>query len=836
MPPRGASDRPVLRAAVADGLLIPPAMSHFLRDVVHAARVLASRPVLTFTTVATLAMGIGGTSALFAVANSLLLRPLPVPDAGRLVRVFGASDIAALGITSYANLQDVADRARSFTAMTIHQQTFAAYGLGDDTTNAAVELVSGRYFETFRVAVPLGRVLTAEDDRDAARVVVISDRWWRTHLAADPAVVGRPLHLNGAVFTVIGVAPPTFRGSYDALGTDLWAPLMTYDVVRPRGLDIRRRTWGWLQATARLAPDASLAIARAEVTAIAAALRAEHPRDNQGLALSVVPASNLPESMTPELGRALVFAIVVAALALLAACANVANASLATVTDRGGEIAVRMALGASRGAIARQWLAESLVATAAATLLGLLLAVWLRDALLALRPISGYENFAPALDIEWRVWGCAAVLMAGATCLSGVLPAFRASRVEPARPLREDATANFGGSRGQWIRTALVSAQAAVALTLVVLAGLLGQSLAAAGRAHLGFDPAGLVIARANVSALGHDDPQSYAYHAQTMARVRALPGATQATAASVVPLGNNDERRGVTIDGYTPPDGQTLSLPNNVVWPGYFEVMGVPLVAGRTFAEADGLPSAPLVAIVNQTMALRYWGSTAPIGRTIRVGGEAVEVVGVVRDITYYSLGEAPMPYVYFAYGPRMPFNDGLTFHVRTSVDPAVMARQLTRELRAPDPRVRVEDPMAYEALRAALLFPTRAMSWVSAAFAALALGLLLVGTYGVTAYVVAGRRRELALRVALGAVPESLRASVVRRAVLWGAPGAVAGVLLAAGLAQLLRGLLVGVEPLDPWALAGGGLAVVLTSAVAAYVPARRVGSSDLAVQLRS
>jgi putative ABC transport system permease protein len=781
-------------------------MSPFVRDVLHAVRVLASRPVLTATTVATLAIGIGGTSAMFAVADGLLLRPLPVPDADRLVRVFGASDIASLGITSFANLVDVADRARSFAALTIHQQTIAAYGLGDDTTNAAVELVSGGYFTTFQVAPGLGRALTPDDDQPgAARVAVVSDRWWRRHFAADRAAIGRTLHLNGSVFTVVGVAPASFHGSYDALATDLWVPLMTYDVVRPRGLDIRRRTWGWLQATARLAPGASLDAARTETSTIAAALRAEYPRENRALAFSVVPASSLPESMTP-------------------------------VLSRGAEIAVRMALGASRGAIVRQWLAESLVANAVATALGLLMAVWLRDALFGLRPLSGYENFAPTLDIGWAVWACAALLMAVATCLSGVLPALRAAHLAPAGPLRDGAAANIGGSRGQWVRTALVSAQAGVALALVVLAGLLGQSVATARRFDLGFDRSGLVIATANVSALGHDEAQSYQYHAATLARVRALPGAAQVTAASVVPLGGNDERRGVVIEGYTPPgDAPTLSMPNNVVWPGYFEVMGIPLIAGRTFAAADGRPGAPLVAVVNQTMAAMYWASGDPIGRRLRLGEQTAEVVGVVKDIAYYTLGEAPLPYLYLAYGPGQPYRDGLTFHVRTGLAPAVMARQLSRELRALDPRVRVVSAMSYDDLRAAALFPARAMGWLSTGFAVLALALLLVGTYGVTSYVVAGRRRELALRVALGAAPELLRVSVVRRALLWGAPGALAGVLLSLGLAQLLRGTLVGVTALDPLSLVGGAFAVVVTSAAAAYVPARRVGRIDLATELR-
>ncbi|MEP7116011.1 MAG: ABC transporter permease [Acidobacteriota bacterium] len=610
-------------------------MRNLWRDVQHAVRVLLGRPVLTLTTVATLAIGIGGTSAMFSFANGLLLRPPPVPEPATLVRVFGASDTEALGITSFANLHDLADRATSFAALTIHQQTFVAYGLGDDTTNVAVELVSGTYFPTFRVAATLGRALNAGDDRPGAdRVVVVSDRWWRSRLASDPAVVGRTISLNGTPFVVAGIAPATFRGSYDALGTDLWAPLMTYDVLRPRGLDISRRTWGWLQATARLAPGVTIDRARVEVDAIAAALRAEYPREDQGLAFSVVPAATLPESMTPGLARALAFAALVAALALLAACANVANATLATVSDRGAEIALRMALGATRGDVARQWLVESLVATTAATAIGVLLTMWLQDAALALRPLAGRDNFAPTLEVGWRVWLMASALMAVATCLAGVLPAWRAAQVDPAQPLRDGATANVGG-RSSWIRPALVSAQVAVALALVALAGLLGQSVSTARGFDLGFDKTGLVLATANVSALGHDAAQSYAYHVEVIARVRALPGATEVTAAAVVPLDDNDERRGVTIDGYTPPSTtEPLSLATNVVWSGYFAMMRIPVVAGRAFADDDGRPQAPLVAIVNQTMARRYWPSGDPIGHIIRLGTKAVEVVGVVKDM----------------------------------------------------------------------------------------------------------------------------------------------------------------------------------------------------------
>jgi hypothetical protein len=250
-------------------------MRHLLRDARHALRVMAGRPILTATTVLTLALGIGGATAMFSIASALLLRPLPVPAPERLVRMFGTTEPRVLGIASYPNLRDVGDRARSFSAFAIHQQAFAAYGLGEDTVPAATELVSGAYFATFGVAPRLGRAIGVDDDADGAprQVVVVSDAWWRRHLGADPAVLGRVVHLNGAPFEVVGVAPPPFRGSYDAAPTDLWVPLMTYPAIRPRGLDVQRRNWGWLQASARLAPGATVDSAAAELATLAAAER-----------------------------------------------------------------------------------------------------------------------------------------------------------------------------------------------------------------------------------------------------------------------------------------------------------------------------------------------------------------------------------------------------------------------------------------------------------------------------------------------------------------------------------------------------------------------------------
>lgn len=812
-------------------------MRSLIRDVRHALRVLTGRPVLTATTVVTLALGIGGATAMFSIASALLLRPLPVPEPDRVVRVFGTTEDRTLGIASYPNLRDLADRARSFAGFAIHQQAFAAYGLGEETTAAAVELVSGSYFDTFAVPAARGRTIAAADDvyGNAAAVVVVSDRWWRARLGAAPDVLGRVVHLNGAPFVVVGVAPPAFRGSYDAAPTDLWVPLMTYGTVRPRGLDVQRRTWGWLQASARLTPGATLASARAEVQAIGAALATEYPAENRGLRMTAIAASSAPEAMTPLLRRVLAFALIVTALALVAACANVANAQLATVADRAAEIAVRMAMGASRLAVARLWLVESLVTTTLSALVGLLAALWLRDGFLGLQPLSGRANFAPSVDLDWRVGLWAVGLVAAATVASGVLPALRAAAVDPARPLHEGATASVGPPRRRWLAGGLVSGQAAVSLLLIALAALLGRSLAASTWFDLGFDTERLVVASADTSALGLDDAQSFAWHDDTLRRVRALPGVAAATAAAVVPLGGNDERRGVAIDGYTSPSGDAVvPVATNVVWPGYFDVMGLTLARGRAFVPADGRPDAPLTAVVNETMARAYWPDGDAVGRPLRFGDTPAVVVGVVRDSVYYALGEPPLPYLYVPFGP-VAFPDGLTFHVRAATDGLALSRPLTAELRRLDPRVRVLNALRYEDLRADAMFPARALAVLSGGFGALALLLFLAGTHGVTAYAVAARRREFALRVALGAAPAAIRRAIVREAIGWGLPGIAIGAAATLAVAQLLRTFLFGVTTADPWAIGTAALAVVATSAIAAFVPARAVAGGDLVAQLR-
>jgi macrolide transport system ATP-binding/permease protein len=820
-------------------LLNAAVMETFRQDLRYAARLLLRRPALTLVTILPLAAGIGGNTVIFSIVNALLLRPLPVGEPDRIVRVFGATGEQPFDVLSFPNASDFAARAKSLTSLALHNQTFVAEGLGDATSSIAVEMVTGNYFSTLGLSPSLGRLLTPDDDQleTPQTVAVISDRWWRRNFGGSPGATGSTIYLNGAAFTVVGVAPARFHGSYDALGTDVWVPLMTYSVVRPRGISITSRGWGWLNATGRLWPGATVDDARAELNTIARALQQEFPGGStRGLAANVVPALALPEEMAPALRHVLAFALAVVGLALGAACANIANAQLAIVIGRQREIAVRLAMGATRARVLRQWLTESVLLAGAATVVGLIVALWARDALLTLRPPQQFlENLGPDLALDWRVLTFAAASSALVTILFGGLPALRAARIDVTTPLKEDGSTTAGSRRRSMAQRGLVMAQVAVSLALLASASLLLRSLTAAGAFDPGVDSAGLFIAASDTSGLNYDAARTRAYYRDTLARVRALPGVTDATLGLVVPLGDSRESRGVMIEGHTAPDGSRyISTATNVVATNYFEMMGIPIVRGRSFVESDGDDAAAVVAIVNETMARRYWPDGNAVGRELRLGGSTppIEIVGVAKDLTYYSIGEAPRPYFYVPFGPVA--TGSLIFHLRTSHADAGLAQAVRRELRRTDPRVRVGFAMSYAESRQLPLYPSRAMAAISSAFGLLALLLTVIGLYGVVMYAVSQRTREFAVRMALGARPRDIVAGVIRHGLVMTAVGIAGGITGAILLARLLSGFLVGVSPFDPLTLAGWAAVLVAVALAASYLPARRATKVDPAAAL--
>jgi predicted permease len=813
-------------------------MATFLQDLAYSARLAWRRPALTIVTILTLALGIGGNSAIFSLVNGLFLRPLPADRPEQLVRIFGIEDGQRFNVASYPNLSDLAARSQTFQSTAIHQQTTSAFGLGDATETADIELVSGSYFSMFGVNAAMGRMLGAADDAEGKpeTVAVISDAWWRTRLGSRADVVGRTIHLNGTPFTVVGVAPPPFRGSYDALATDLWVPLMAYDVVRPRGIKITTRGWGWLSATARLKPGVTIEQAQADVDRVVTSITRDFPRNTEGLAFHLTPASALPEQMLGTARRVLLFALLAAALGLAAACANVANVQLATVFDRRREIAVRIAMGASRARIARQWLTESLVVSLAAVVVGTIGGMWLQAAAATIGPPAGLSNFSPADGFDIRLVMFSAAIVFAITALFGGLPAVRAARVDVASPLKEDTVTSTPAARRAWAQAVLVAAQVAVSVALVMSGAMLARSLSASRAFDVGFDTGNLMIATPTMSNVGFDADRGRAYYADTVARIRALPGVKEVALGALVPLGLGGESSGYRIEGYSPPDGKVfVSIANNFVSTNYFEVMRIPIRRGRGFTDADGLSTAPVVAVVNETMARTYWPDQNPIGHLVRRGDDApIEIVGIVADITYQTPGEAPRPFIYLPSGP-VYFPYGLAFHVRTDRADAGLSRALVRELRAFDPRVQAV-ALPYEELRAQSLYPGRTLAAISGLFGAIAVLLAMVGIYGVMAHVVAARRREFAVRLALGARPAALMRSVVMQGLRWTTAGIVAGTVLAVSLSQLLTAFLFDVSPSDAVSMAAAALTLIVVAVVAAYAPARRVVKIDPATTLRS
>ena len=835
---RSRQNTPERRDCAGKPLAGSRGMQTLRQDVVYALRLAYHRPALTLVTILTLAVAVGGNTTTFSLVNALLIRPLPVPDADRLVRVFGATDERPLDVLSYPNAVDFGARTTMLESLAVHQQTFVAYGLGDSTATAAIEMVSGNYFSTFRLGAMIGRTIQPQDDQLGApqMVAVISDTWWRTRFGRSTEAIGAPIYLNGTTFTIVGVAPAGFHGSYDALGTDLWVPLMTYSVVRPRGLQITTRGWGWLNATGRLRPGVSVEQVNAELNTIASALAREHDRTSRSLGANVVPALALPEDMAPTLGRVLLFALLVVGLALVAACANIANAQLATVIARQREIAVRLAMGATRARVLRQWLTESVLIAIAATALGLLIALWARDALQLLRPPQPeLSNIGPNLTLDCRVLGFAAVVAGLITALFGGLPALRAARVDITAPLKEDGNTATGSRRRAIAQSTLVVAQVAVSLTLLVSAGLLIRSLNAASAFDIGFDPGGLFVAQADTSGLAYAPERTRAYYREIAARLDTLPGVDAVTFSAVVPLSDSRESRGVAIEGHTARNGSRfISTDTNLVATNYFEVMGIPIVSGRGFVPADGDDGAAVVAVVNETMARRYWPDGQAVGRQMMLGGgtQPIEIVGIARNITYYSVGESPQPYFYLPFGPMVM--DALTFQLRTTGSDASLAQTVRRVLRDADSRIRVPSAIAFEQARQMPLYPSRAMAIVSGTFGTLALLLTMIGLYGVVMYAVSQRTREFAVRIALGARPADILRGVVQQGLVMAGIGLVVGVVGALALARLLRGFLVGVSAFDPVTIAGWCAVLAALAVIASYLPAKRATRIDPAAVL--
>ncbi len=816
-------------------------METLIQDLKYSLRGFARRPGFVLLSALILALGIGAVTGVFSFVNALFLRPLDLNEPSQLVRVFRSS----FDTMSYPNYKDLRGSVQTLSGLAAHQYAMVSFGTSQGSAESLqAELVSGNYFSVLKAEAHLGRTLSPQDDvaPGAHPVAVVSHRLWQRRLAAAADAVGSSIFVNGRRFTVIGVMPPEFSGSYESYPAELWAPLMMYEQVRPRGLDIERRGWGWLHATGRLKAGTERSQATAEVEQLALRLQSDHPGTNRDFTLHVEPAGRFPESYGSNVSSVMAFFSAVAGLVLLVACGNVASMLLARTASRRREIAVRMSLGAGRGRLLRQWLTESLLLSLLGAAGGIVAAFWTRSSLLNLRP-PGFENLTPDARLDLPVLGFAMLMAVLTALVFGTLPARRAAAEEVSPVLHEESPSSTGGRKRWTLLRSFVAGQVAASAMLLISAGLMLRSLQESSAFDPGFDSDHLLLAEIDLRTNGYPQSEAQRFFQELSLRLQNRPEVRSVAYATSVPLGFGRDNTGLVIPGHEPPPGRTtFSIPFNQVSQGYFETMGIARVQGRTFDQrgaAAGLPpsgsEAALPVVINRTMAQRFWPGTDPEGERLRHGprGAWLEIAGVVEDITYFSLGEAPRPFIYVPYS-----NQALsrTLHVRTAGDPQDFKAALRREVEALDPGVVPRNLLAMSELRALPLYPQQAMASVSAVFGALALMLTAVGLYGLLSYAVSQRTFEIGVRMALGADPRRVWLRVVLQGLRLTAVGLAIGSLAGWGAAHLLSSFLFGIKSLDPLTyLAVGGL-LLLICAAACAVPARSASAVDPLRALRA
>jgi predicted permease len=809
-------------------------MQGLIQDARHAARGLARGPVFTLTAVLSLAIGIGATTAIFSIVNTLLLTSPPgigAPD--RLVSMGRTQEGRGFDNMSWLNYVDYRDRNTTLSGLAAMEFQPRALSLAGSGGGEAVEgnVVSGNFFEVLQARPALGRFFLAEEDRTPRShpVVVLSHHFWAERFNGDSSIVGGKIVLNGSPFTVVGVAAERFHGPA-VLAPDLWVPVMASPLLGSPADILSNRAGVWLMAVGRLKPDVGLAEAQADLSILARQLEQSFPQENRGKGVRLAPISLFPRDIESVVRGFMAFLLALSGLVLLAAGTNVAGMLLARAAARRREIAVRLAIGASRGRLLQQLLTESVLLFLIAGAVGAVLARWLVAGLMSLLPRLPVQIvFEPR--IEWRVLAFTLAVSLVAGLLAGLVPALQSTRPSLAPELRSDTSGS--GSRLR-LRSGLLVAQMAFSMLLLVIAGLFSRALMKARAIDPGFDPRGVQVASFDFNLARYDAASGQRFGDILLQRIQALPGVESVALTRMLPLnGGGLGLGGIDVPGREAPNPDVgWSADWNIVTPGYFDVMHMPLVAGRGFTDRDR-DGAAEVAIINQTLAEQIWPGESAVGKTFLNDDRSLTVIGVARDAKYRSLGEAPRGFVYVAFGQR--YNSRMSLIVR-SAGGAGIAPQIRTLVAELDRNLPILNDATLEEQTAIGLFPQRVALWVAASLGGVALLLAVLGIYGVTAYGVARRTREIGIRIALGSPRASVLGLVLRQGVALASVGVALGVAATLGVTQLLRGLLYGVPGTDPVALGGAAALLVLAALVASWIPARRAARVDPVVALRS
>jgi len=817
-------------------------MDTLSQDLRYAVRALAKTPGFTVVAVLTLALGIGANSSVFTLVNAALFRPVAAPHSEQMAWLAGTresaheSSVSLRRQFSYPEVRDYASQLTHFTAIGAYQDIPLALGSGGEPERISGTIVTSGYFATLQLRPAAGRFFaTSEDAPGATPVVVLSHRLWQRRFGGATDLVGRDVIVNGRPFTVIGVAPPWFIGTDLGDPVDLWVPLGTAAIAMPDGARLLElRNANWLSVFGRLKPGVTLAQAEAEARTIAARIAATDPDLLEGNGVRVKPlVGGLDPGNRQEAVPVFTLLMAVPALVLLIACANVANLMLARAATRRREVGIRLALGATRWRLFRQLFTETMVLTLLAGAVGMLVAVWLNDLLIAVSHLP--PEVAVVLTPDARVLGFTAVVALATGMIFGLVPALGASRPDLVPALKDE-----GGGLGRQVRrsrlvSSFVVAQVALSLVLLLTAGLFLRTLGKALRVDPGVETSHAVAVSFDLRLQGYDVARTGAFYTRLLERVRGLPGVTAASLASPMPLGSRLISTAVAAEG---PNQDDVNIPASyaAVWPEYFTAAGTPLLRGRDFTTRD-VVGAPLVVVVNETIARRMWPDQDPVGKRLHLGGGEpfLEVVGVARDGKYHELTEQPRGFLYVPERQRADLSD-ITLLVRAADDPRPLLPALSEVIHGMDRSLPLFQTMALDDALEQRLDKERGASSVLGVFGALALLLAALGLYGVMAYAVAQRTREVGVRMALGAARQQVLRQFVGEGVRLAAVGVVIGLAIAAALTRVIGRFLYGITPTDALTFALCAALLSAVAAIASLIPARRAANVDPMVALRT
>ncbi|HLY92817.1 MAG TPA: ABC transporter permease [Candidatus Angelobacter sp.] len=812
-------------------------MGTLFQDVRYGFRMLLKSPATTLVAVLTLALGIGANTTIFSTVNGLLLRPLPVANADRLV-VFvgkqqGGDDFVHF---AYADYKDIRSQADGFSEVMAYTLTLAGMEYQGRTEPIVLSYVSGNFFSGLGLKPAEGRLIYGEETErpSTENVVVLGYGYWKKRFNADPTIIGQQVKMNGHPVTVVGVTPESFHGTYSIVDMQAYVPLGMRTLWQIRGKDENPGDY-WAKRdihdlTLLAVPQPGLTRKQAEVSAnvVAQRLNLQYPETHKGVSYHLYSEKTSRPDPDPSNGTVVVATIFMslAGLVLLLACLNVANIVLVRATGRERELAIRTALGAARMRIVRQLLTESLLLGAAGGVLGLLAGIWTSRLISSVHIEIATIPIRFDFSFDWRVFtfGFAIALLTG--LLVGLAPAWRAARSDFNQVLHEGSRGVMGSGRAR-LRTGIAGAQVALSLMLLVVAGLFIRSTLNTEHSYLGFDPHNVLNATMETRTVGFDVERSKQFYRELEDQARRLPGVESAAIAASVPMGYSNQGRPFYLEGQSAASKEAVPyVPYNVVDAPYFTTMRIPLLRGRTLTEQD-TDKTPLVAVINEAMAKKFWPNQDPLGKRFssrEASGPFIEVVGLVKQGKYNDPTDDTVPF-YYVPQAQAP-TTFVTLQLRTSVDPKTLAPEVERLIHDMAPSLPVTDVQTMEEALGGVngFFLMRMGTRFTTALGLLGLVLAIVGVYGVISYAAAQRTHEIGVRMALGASRSDIMKMVLRQGFVLVGIGVIAGLALTVVAGRGISSLLVGVKPTDPLTLGVVAVLLAIVGLVASLIPARR------------